>query len=601
LRFDLAVTSYILAPVALFAFLPRIGFPSSTFHRRITTIYLIIMAAVAFLMELIDFEFFGQFNTRLNHLLIEWMDTPVMVLKMIWEMFSVIPALLAWLGLTVLFGVTLRWITRKIYDRPQIELSIMQFAVIYPLVLGLVFLGIRGRVAIKAPLTWGVACFSPYNFANQLALNSCFTFVQDALVETSRRNRDAAPFADVSVEEAYSKVRELLEIKDDQTIKEHPIAKYEGVGTFADSQEVRQSHNVILILMESFASEYISSTAGSRSLAPEFDKMTEDGLLFTRFYTSSGHTFSGIFSSICGLPVLPGRSLMKKAEGQQQLSGLATLLKRRGYNTLFYVPHDLHFDNMQGFLVVNSFDRLTGQEAYPSSEVLSSLGVPDEVMFDRVLVDLSEVQEPFLTMIMTASNHGPFFVPDRPHPHPDPSEPQYKRFNAFTYADWALGRFYRELQQTEWGKRTLLVILGDSGIITDLSSELDLALFHTPLLLINPELIQPGISNKIGGQKDIVATVMDALNGKWVNNTLGSSLLDDKPGHALFIEGQAVGFMQDENLFIKGRDGNKCLFRSDDLVTEIHDDELTNEMSDYSRALLTTTYHLIKSRLAGLP
>lgn len=293
---------------------------------------------------------------------------------------------------------------------------------------------------------------------------------------------------------------------------------------------------------------------------------------------------------------------MKKAEGQRPLSGLALILKDRGYSTLFYVPHDLHFDNIKGFLTVNGYNKLTGQDSFPSKEVLSSLGVADEVMFDRILDDLAEVQEPFLTMVMTASNHGPFIVPDRPHIHPDPSEePQHKRFNAFRYSDWALGRFYKELVQTEWGRRTLLVIIGDHGVIKDQSRDIDLALFRVPLLMIDPGLIEPGISEHIGGQMDITATIMDVLGGQWINNTLGVSLLNDKPGHAIFIREEAVGFILNEYYLLKGFDGNLSLFKLDDPDNEIKNDELVVKMNDYSEALFSSFYNLVKSRQAGLP
>lgn len=573
---------------------------TSTVTRRIISVYLVIMAAIAFLLELIDLEFLGQFNARLNHLLIEWLDTPGMVLEMTWEMFAVIPTLIGWVALVVLFGFALRWVTNRIFQGKTRGLSLKRFAVIYPLILGLVFLTIRGRVAIKAPLTWGVAYFSEYNFANLLALNSCFTFVQDAIIESGKRKRDAAPYRGISPDEAYSTVRNLLKIDDRKLISGYPLARKEG----DDDVSVRGDslpRNVMIVMMESLSAKYVGCTGGVRSLAPEIDRIAQDGLLFTRFYTNGGHTFSGIFSTTTGLPVLPGRSLMKRGEGQQEFSGLATTLKKRGYQTFFYVPHDLHFDNMQGFLVANGFDNMIGQEAYSAGEVLSSLGVPDEVMFDKILEDMKGMQQPFMTLAMTASHHGPFIVPDRLYPHIDPSEPQYKRFNAFSYADWAFGRFYDQLRETEWGRRTVLVILGDTGFVTDLSRELDLALFHTPLLLIDKDVIEPGVSDRVGGQKDIVATIMDVLGGSWINNTMGRSLMCDKPEHALFVSGPMTGFIFKDHFLLVGRNGKSSLYALNDMSKPLVNDKLLKDMVSYSKALMTSTHFLIRSRLVGLP
>ncbi len=597
LRFDLAVTGYIVAPVALIGLLPRIGLARSALTRRICNWYLTALAAVAFMLELIDLEFLGQFNTRLNHLALEWMDSPALVFRMLWEWFAVIPTLLGWLLLTAVFAYSLRLITRRLFrDRTGPPLSLKRFAILYPLVLALVFLAIRGRVAVKAPLTWGVAYFSPYNFANQLALNSCFTFVQDGILESGGRRRDAALVRGMAPEAAYAAVGGLLKIERSNRLEGSPVARLEGSGTGRD-------HNVIIILMESLTAEFIGSCRGRKDLAPEFDRISENGLLFRRFYSSGGHTYSGIFSTVTGLPTPPGRSLMKRGEGQQRFSGIATVLKERGYHSMFFVTHDPHFDNMQGFLVANDFDRVIGQPDYPASEVVSSLGVPDHVMFDRALEELNAVEEPFLALLLTGSHHGPFIIPrDKPYPRVDPSDPEARRYNAFSYADWSLGRFYDRIVQTDWGKRTLLVVTGDSGVILDKQKELDLALFHVPLLLVDDSLVPPGVSRRVGGQKDIVATVMDALGGVWVNNTLGVDLRSSEAApHALFIEGRATGFILPPYLLLERRFGNPTLYRFDDDSSRIDDAEIVSRMKVYSNALLSTTYAMVKTMQVGLP
>jgi len=606
-RFDLAVTGYIVAPVAIIGTLPKIGLTSSHLTRRLVSIYLVIMGAIAFLMNLIDLEFLGQFNTRLNHLALEWIDTPGFVLGMMVEWFGVIPVLIGWALLIALFAYTLRYFTRRIFHEISLtspskskiqnskRFSYLQFAIIYPLILGLTFLAIRGRVAVKAPLTWGVAYFSNYNFANQLALNSCFTFVRDAVIENSKRSRDAALVGGIQADDAYRSIRELLMIDSLESIDGYPVARIESNGT-------QLNHNVIVMLMESFTTEFVSSCGGSRDLAPEFDRMTDDGMLFRRFYSSGGHTFTGIFSTVTGLPSLPGRSLMKHAEGQLQYAGLATLLKERGYHARFYVPHDPHFDNMQGFLVANDFDHIIGQSDYPAAEVVSSLGVPDEVMYNRIIEDLGIVREPFLVLLLTGSSHGPFVIPDRPFLRADPSDPEADRYDAFSYADWALGRFYEDIKAADWGRNTLLVILGDHGVIVDAQQEMDMALFRTPLLLIDRGAVPVGVSDVVGGQKDIVATVMDVLGGNWINNTLGTSLLDRGPNfHALFVEGRATGFIYPPYyLYRDGRD-RSMLYDLKDITLPFTDEVASRMMDNKTTALLSTTYFMIQSRQVGLP
>jgi len=592
LRFDLAVTGYILAPAALIGLLPKIGWIASRLTRRLTIAYLTIMGAVVFLMEIIDLEFFAQFNTRLNHLAIAWMDTPGMVFQMLLEMYSVVPYLFLWIVITFGFWFLLSRSSRRIFQdvKPQ---SLLRQLIIYPLILALIFLGIRGRVAIKSPLRWGMAYFSQYDFANQLALNSGFTFVRDIL-DSDKRKISKELSALLPVNEALLKTRELISIDSLNLLPGQSIARYDGEG------QVRRL-NVIIVIMESQAVEFIKCCGGSEDLAPEFDRIAKEGLLFTRFYSSGFHTFSGLFSTVCGLPILPGKSIMRRVEGQQPFSGLGTLLKERGYNTLFYVTHDPHFDNMKGFLIGNGFDKVIGQSDYPASEVVSSLGVPDEVLFNRVLDDLNRLEQPFLTVIMTGSSHGPFIHPDRPFIHTDPSHPDVKRFNAFRYADWAFGRFYDDIRARDWGDSTLIVALGDHGVNWNPKLELDLSWSHVPLLLTCPGIIEPGVCEHIGGQKDVVATVMDMLGGGWINNTLGRSLLDkDYIGHALVVEGKAYGFVYDNFYFMHSRSHDAALFNLPDLVQVTDNSNLLDCMNYSVKALLSTTNHLIVSRMVGM-
>lgn len=590
-RFDLSITGYILAPAAFIELIPGIGLIESRITRRIVTIYFSIMASIAFLMNMMDLEFFGLFNSRLNHLLIAWIDTPKIVFQMLVEMVFFIPYLLVWLALTAVTYLALNRLSNSMFRRVR-DVPRLQQWIIYPLTLLLIFGAIRGRVSIKAPLTWGVAYFSPYHFANQLALNSCFTFMRDML--DRQKQREAPYLRSLTREQAYSNVRDMLHIDSSNVVQDHPIAH-------SSNSDDNIRYNVVIVLMESFAADFVGSCNGRRSLAPEFDRISESGMLFPRFYSSGGHTFTGVFSTLTGLPSLPGRSIMKRSEGQQQFSGIATVLKERGYHTRFYTTHDPHFDNMAGFLTGNGFDKIIGQSDYPADEVVSSLGVPDEVMYDHILNDLNQVRGNFLTVMLTGSAHGPYIHPDRPFPHTDLDDPDVDRFNAFSYADWAFARFYEKATESDWGDSTLFVVLGDHGVNWQPKVELDLSLYRVPLLLVCEDIIEPSVKHRIGGQPDVVATIMDLLGGKWVNNTLGQSLLNDNPGYALLVEGDAYGFIVNDNYFVYNRNSGSAFHELPEYKVIIDQMESQRSMQDQAISMLSAAKYMLIDRLVGLP
>ncbi len=593
LRFDLSITGYILALPVVVGMLPKIGWGESPLTRKICTVYVSMLAAVAFFLNIVDLEFFGWFNTRLNHIAFDWSDTPGISLAIVWETVPVPLYLLLWVLVTVLFIWVITRINRKFAASPVREPNWRLWA-IYPLALGLTFLAIRGRVAKKSPINWSVAYFSPYYFANQLALNSVFTFVRDAVLDRNAHRRSVARESGMTDREAFALTRSLLGIDEDNLVGRSPLARREIGG------EERRL-NVIVVLGESFAANFIGACGGSCDFAPEFDRIAQDGLLFTRFYSSGYHTYAGIFSTLTGLPNLPGRPVMKISEGQQQFAGLGTLLKGRGYTNYAYVTHDPHFDNMQGFLLGNGFDRVVGQFDYPQDEVLSTLGVPDEVMFDRALEDFASLPRPFFAFLLTASHHGPFIVPDRPHPKPDRNQREAKRINAFYYADWALGKFYDGVRSAAYGDSTLFVVLADNGVTWDARLDMDFSSYWIPLLLVAPGVIEPGVSERIGGQKDLTATVMDVLGGEWINATLGSSLL--KPGldHALMVEGQRFGYLEEDLYLIKHRDGRLSLYSYPECELIPTAPAQSEILERHAQALLTAATALVFERRAGLP
>jgi phosphoglycerol transferase MdoB-like AlkP superfamily enzyme len=76
---------------------------------------------------------------------------------------------------------------------------------------------------------------------------------------------------------------------------------------------------------------------------------------------------------------------MKLFTSENSFWGLPSILREHDYQTLFFCTHDPQFDNMQGFLMSNGMMRVYSLFDYASDEKLSTLGVPDHVMFDHAV------------------------------------------------------------------------------------------------------------------------------------------------------------------------------------------------------------------------
>ncbi|MCK4858165.1 MAG: sulfatase-like hydrolase/transferase, partial [candidate division Zixibacteria bacterium] len=415
-RFDFAVSSYILLPIVLLGSLPWLDISRNRYIRWFNLLLLYLLVAAAFFATLVDIEFFRAFNTRLNGMALQWNNTPGIAASMIWEMYPVVRYFL--LYFVILWGfiaVVRHWLRDLVINRKP---SPVLTNVLYLLpLLGLLLLGARGRVDVKTPLTWGAAYFCEYDFANQLALNPNFTFMRDVAYDSGKWRRAERLISGIYNPRAEHIVYGLLGIPDTTAIggRMHRQVRFQP--------QNNDPANVILIIMESFGSSRIGclNEQVPYDLSPHFDAMAEHSLLFTNFYSSGMHTSSGVFSTLYGAPIMLGRNLMKHMAGQNRFWGLPNILREHGYRTLFFVPHDPHVDNLQGFLKANGMTRVYAVADYDDDRRIGTWGVPDHVMFDYAYAFLSRIKdERFFATLLTVSNHGPWQVPDVPFaPLPD--------------------------------------------------------------------------------------------------------------------------------------------------------------------------------------
>jgi phosphoglycerol transferase MdoB-like AlkP superfamily enzyme len=163
-------------------------------------------------------------------------------------------------------------------------------------------------------------------------------------------------------------------------------------------------------------------------------------------------------------------------------------------------------------------------------------------MFARAAEELSALpaDRPFFAVLQTLSNHTPYHLPE-----PLPFAPVTdggtldERLTAMKYSDWALGQFFARVRDEPWFTQTLFVVVGDHGFGTaDQATDIDLARFHVPALLLGP-----GIRERFGARRatvasqvDLVPTAVGQLGGGFVHQCWGRDLLAlpaDDPGFAV--------------------------------------------------------------------
>jgi phosphoglycerol transferase MdoB-like AlkP superfamily enzyme len=170
---------------------------------------------------------------------------------------------------------------------------------------------------------------------------------------------------------------------------------------------------------------------------------------------------------------------------------------------------------------------------------------------------MSEMKEPFMTAVFTASSHHPYAIPEKYQSrYPEEGIVIHK---CIRYTDMAIGKFLEKACREPWFNNTIFVLTSDHTNLSDHAFyETDLGGFCSPIIIYEPGHTDrdPMILDKIAQQIDILPTVLgmlhyqkpffafgiDVLNtpaeDTWAVNYLNGIYQYVKYGHVLQFDGQ---------------------------------------------------------------
>ena len=551
LRFDLRVTVYILLPLLLGVLSVRV-----MAARGLLRLWVSVCASLAILLGLIELNFYREFHQRLNSLVFQYLqEDPGMF------------ALFRWLerltrGAPVLHSTSASRGGAAWYTRTAVFTLLVLVCVV----------AARGTLRQGPPLRWGDAFTTESMFANHLGLNATLS-LYDAARNRLSSHRDNSWKATLPSDQAQSITRELLLTDNDQLVDAELAPVRRDFRPPVDGQlPVR---NVVVILMESFAGRFVGALGSGEGITPNFDRLAEDGLLFSRFFANGTHTHQGMFASMACFPNLPGfEYLMQTPEGGNRFSGLPQLLSARQFNDVYVYNGDFAWDNQSGFFSNQGMTRFIGRGDYVDPVVADpTWGVSDQDMFARAAEELGQLDrgKPFYALLQTLSNHTPYALPEQLPVAPVQGHGNLdQHLTAMRYSDWALGQFFDRVRGEPWYAQTLFVVVGDHGFgVPEEVTEMDLFRFNVPLLLIAPGITERFGSRRdvVGTQVDVVPTIMGRLGGEVRHQCWGRDLLSlaaNDPGFGIIKPSgsdQTVAMIRGDRVLVQPKEQSARLYR----------------------------------------
>lgn len=347
--------------------------------------------------------------------------------------------------------------------------------------------GIRGGLQNK-PLREAHAYSFSNNQLGHLAINSTFTFLRSL----------------------KSKSQQKLNFYSDDEISK--ILKRDRTAHFKNKW--REPQNVVIIILESWALEFVGAANGGAGYTPFFDDLAKRGLLFTNFFANGRRSIEAIPSILSSIPSLLNEAFLTSSYQGIHINGLGDILRDRGYSTAFFhgaTNGSMFFDS---YTMRLGFQKYYGLNEYPNKEKDwdGFWGIFDEPFFTFVAQELGRIKKPFAVSMFSLSSHQPFTLPaqyiGKFNPGTLPVHP------TIAYADLALKKFFEEAEKQDWYKNTLFVITGDHTTVSDQKKYQDtLGPYRVPLLLFHPQIQWPKVNLERAAQHaDILPTVLDVID-----------------------------------------------------------------------------------------
>lgn len=301
-------------------------------------------------------------------------------------------------------------------------------------------------------------------------------------------------------------------------------AVYTPVHQPSDSVAFRPM-NVVVIIWEGFSKQHVGSlnpqleNGTYKGYTPFIDSLLKKSLTFQYSYSNGRKSIDGMPSVLSSIPSFVEPFFLTPSALNDVSSIAGELTRHKGYSSAFFHGAMNGSMGFQAFARAVGFQKYFGRTEYNEDpnyngdkDFDGTWAIWDEEFLQFYCDRMSEMKEPFVTSVFTATSHGPFDLPERyKGKFPTGQDPL---FETVAYSDYAIQRFFEKAEKQPWFKNTLFVITADhtSGncypdYVTDLGYYKVPVIFYAPGI---PEL--KGLdTEKVVDQIDIMPTVLGIL------------------------------------------------------------------------------------------
>ena len=599
LKYDLQLALILSLPIFLLGWLRPLHPVYSSPGQRLWIAYAALLAFALLAFHASNFGYYAYLAQGLDATSLRFLQNPLISATMVWQTYPVIWGALILLAMAWSYYRLLKTASLGIDARPQLQVKWKGKTAIVIVTFFVVLFGLFGKISYY-PLRWSDAFFSStHTFTAYLASNPVMYFANTLKNSVETYDLEAT-------RKHYPLMAEYLGVDEPDPEK----LNYTRSVTFDNSADETRP-NVVIVILESFASYKTGLSGNPLNPTPNFDRIAQQGAYFSNHFVPHTGTARSVWALITGLPdIEKNRTSSRNPLIVKQHSIINDFA---GYDRSYFLGGSASWANIRGLLSTNIEDMTIYEEGSYESERVDVWGISDLSLFKEANEVLKKKPGPFISIIQTSGNHRPYTIPadndgfvslteaDLEHKVSDYGFMHLEELNSFRFMDHSIDRFIEMARQEDYFDNTLFVFFGDHGITnrtgkhTPISEErLEVSSHRVPLVFYGPKLLkQNGTFATVASEVDILPTIAALTRTSYTNTALGRDLFDasfNKMRYAFTIvhgSFRTIGLLNDEYFQQMKFDGSDPHLHQ--LGTETPNKNLIREKPEINNAMMTYT------------
>lgn len=328
-----------------------------------------------------------------------------------------------------------------------------------------------------------------------------------------------------------------------------------------ESGQLALKKNVILLILESFSSEYVE-----KGYTPFLSELIKQSQFFPYHLANGRRSIEVLPSVLCGLPSMIGEPLSKSMFSGNKFVCMPKLLKAAGYTNYFFHGGSKGTMGFESYTLSNGFDRYFSRSDYPKKEDFDGTwGIFDEPFMLFTIDEINKMPEPFLAGIFTLSSHQPYSVPEKYHGKFPKGTLEIHE--SIGYTDYALKQFFTKARTQKWFNNSIFIITADhTSKLESKKFQNSIGQYRVPLLIYDPSgSLKELDTKKVVQHSDIPSTIVDMLGvtGKELPATSVSVLSSDSGLAMNFIDNREYLMVSDSKVLKMSKDGSQIKLNYD--------------------------------------